>query len=347
MKRPGAGRGVLVASLLATAACSHASARPAAGPHAVVNPVVLQRADPSVYRHTDGFYYLTDSVPDFDGVELRRATTLEGLATAVPVMLFHRPATGPQSGWIWAPDLEYDAGIWYLHYSASPSADRLDQRLYTMETTAADPLTGAWKQDGELRTGWESYATDPTSFTSTDGRSYLVWGQKTPGTQGESAIYIGLLGTPTSLLGTQVQLSAPQYPWEEDGVIANAAPAVLQSHGRVFVTYSAGAPDASYAMGLLSAPVAANPLDPTSWTKSPTPVFVTSAASSVYGPGSNSFTLSDGGGDVVDLYAARSSPEVSDPLTDPHRNLGMQRVSWLPDGTPDLGTPVPDGPTPE
>ena len=170
---------MVAVSLLAAAACSHTAAKPAAAPRTLVNPVVLERADPSVYKHTDGFYYLTDSLPAFDGVELRRATTLGGLATATPAMLFRRPATGPQSGWIWAPDLQYEDGTWYLYYSASPSSDRLDQRLYTMETTAADPLTGSWKQDGELRTGWESCATDPTAYTSTDGRSYLLWAQKT------------------------------------------------------------------------------------------------------------------------------------------------------------------------
>ena len=50
---------------------------------------------------------------------------------------------------------------------------------------------------------------------------------------------------------------------------------------------------------------------------------------------------------MVDVYAARGSAEVSDPLTDPHRNLRMQRVTWRPDGSPDLGTPAPDGPVPE
>ena len=181
MTRSRARRGVVAVSLLAAdRLLARAAAKPAAAPRTLVNPVVLERADPSVYKHTDGFYYLTDSVPDFDGVELRRATTLGGLATATPAMLFRRPATGPQSGWIWAPDLQYEDGTWYLYYSASPSSDQLDQRLYAMETTAADPLTGSWKQDGELRTGWQSSATDPTAFTSADGRSYLALGAENP-----------------------------------------------------------------------------------------------------------------------------------------------------------------------
>ena len=31
-------------------------------------PWILQRADPYVYRHTDGTYYFTASVPAYDGI---------------------------------------------------------------------------------------------------------------------------------------------------------------------------------------------------------------------------------------------------------------------------------------
>ena len=340
------GRAALVAALLALAACSH-TAKPAAPPRTVTNPVVLQRADPSVYKHTDGYYYLTDSVPDFNAVELRRAKTLEGLATAAPVTVFRTPASGPESGWIWAPDITYSDGTWYIYYSASPSSHTFDQRLYTMQTSAADPLTGSWTQNGELHTGWESFTIDATTFTATDGRLYLLWAQKDPGVEGNSNIYIGLLGTPTSLLGSQVQLSQPHYPWEEIGYSVNEAPAVMQSHGKVWVTYSASATDASYEMGLLSASTSADLLDADSWAKSPTPVFTSSVASSVYGPGSNSFTVSDDGSDIINVYNARTYPLVADPLKDRNRQIRMQKVTWRPDGTPDFGIPAPDGSTPE
>jgi GH43 family beta-xylosidase len=341
------GRAALVAALLALTACSHTSAKHAAPLRTVINPVVLQRADPSVYQAADGYYYLTDSVPDYNAVELRRATTLEGLSTAQPVTLFHSPSSGPKSRWIWAPDIRYYDGTWFIYYSASPSPNTFDHRLYTMQTASADPMTGAWTQNGELATGWQSATIDPTSFTAGDGRRYLVWAQKDSDTQGNSNIYIGLLGTPTSLLGTQVQLSAPELPWEEIGYSVNEAPAVMQSHGKVWITYSASATDASYEMGLLSAPASADLLDPASWTKSPTPVFTSSVASSVYGPGSNSFTVSDDGLDVINVYNARSYAPVADPVQDRNRAIRMQKVSWRPDGTPDFGTPAPDGPTTE
>ncbi|HXV97228.1 MAG TPA: hypothetical protein VEC93_02315, partial [Anaerolineae bacterium] len=43
------------------------------------NPIIKQRADPWVYKHSDGYYYFTASVPEYDRIELRRATTIQGL----------------------------------------------------------------------------------------------------------------------------------------------------------------------------------------------------------------------------------------------------------------------------
>ena len=44
------------------------------------NPWIVQRADPYVYRHTDGSYYFTATVPEYDRIILRHANSLEGLA---------------------------------------------------------------------------------------------------------------------------------------------------------------------------------------------------------------------------------------------------------------------------
>ena len=51
-------------------------------------PWILQRADPFVYRHIDGSYYFTASVPAYDRIVLRRAGTLEELAEAQEVTVW-------------------------------------------------------------------------------------------------------------------------------------------------------------------------------------------------------------------------------------------------------------------
>ncbi len=48
------------------------------------NPFIEQRADPYILRH-DTVYYFVASVPEYDRLEIRRASTLEGLRQRPPV----------------------------------------------------------------------------------------------------------------------------------------------------------------------------------------------------------------------------------------------------------------------
>ena len=60
-------------------------------------PWILQRADPYVYRHTDGTYYFTASVPEYDRIVLRSASHLADLADAEEHEVWHKHESGPQS----------------------------------------------------------------------------------------------------------------------------------------------------------------------------------------------------------------------------------------------------------
>jgi len=51
----------------------------------ILQPLIEQRADPFIIRHTDGYYYFTASVPQYDRIELRRAKTIAGLVDAEKV----------------------------------------------------------------------------------------------------------------------------------------------------------------------------------------------------------------------------------------------------------------------
>src|SRR5690625_5846712 len=61
------------------------------GQEFVTNPVTPQRADPWVYKHTDGYYYFTGSVPAYDRIELRRdrkSTRLNSSHVAISYAVF-------------------------------------------------------------------------------------------------------------------------------------------------------------------------------------------------------------------------------------------------------------------
>jgi GH43 family beta-xylosidase len=319
----------------------------AASPADIVNPLVTQRADPQITLHTDGYYYFTATVPEYDRIELRRARSLNDLGKADAQVVWRKHAAGPMSSHIWAPELHRIGDKWYLYFTAGRADAPFDIRLYVLENASANPLEGSWVERGQLKTGWESFALDATTFVVKNQR-YLAWAQRPPGgAKHMTAVYIAKMDSPLSISGPATLLTKPEYPWETVKYDVNEAPAVLVKNGRVFMTYSASATDANYAMGMLVANDSANLLDAAAWTKSPAPVFASSAADSQYGPGHNSFTTSpDGKTDILVYHARNYRDIVGDPLHNPDRHTRAQPISWRDDGTPDFGVPMRDGPVP-
>lgn len=310
-----------------------------------MNPVVEQRADPWIYKHVDGHYYFTASVPEYDRIEIRSSSTIQGLKDAMPITVWRKYDSGPLSANIWAPEIHYIRGKWYIYFAAARTTETqdglFDHRMYVLETEAENPLEGEWIEKGQVHTRWESFALDATVFEHR-GELYYIWAQKDPEIEGNSNLYISKMSNPWTLTGEQSMISTPEYDWEKIGFLVNEGAAVLRRNGRIFIAYSASATDYNYCMGLLSADENADLLDPASWTKSPVPVFQTSEETGQYGPGHNSFTVSENGEDVL-VYHARNYKEiVGDPLYDPNRHTRVQRFDWKEDGTPDFGIPVKD-----
>jgi len=71
------------------------------------NPIVIQRADPYIHKHSDVYYYFTASVPEFDSIELRRARTIAELQDAETVTVWKKHEDGEMSELIWAPEIHY------------------------------------------------------------------------------------------------------------------------------------------------------------------------------------------------------------------------------------------------
>ncbi len=304
------------------------------------DPLVKNRADPQIFLHTDGYYYLTATVPEYDRIELRRARSINELGTADAKVIWRRHASGPMSHHIWAPELHFIEGKWYLYFTASRAEAIWDIRLYVLESGAVNPVEGAWIERGQIKTGWESFSLDATTFAHA-GQRYLVWTQRDPAPDKKNTnIYLAKMDTPLSIARAATLLSRPDYDWEKRKYEVNEAPAVLIRNDRIFITYSASATDENYCMGLLTAPASANLLDATVWSKSSQPVFKSNAASNQYGPGHNSFTtMADGKTDVL-VYHARDYREITgNALNDPNRHVRVQTFNWNADGTPDFGQP--------
>jgi GH43 family beta-xylosidase len=333
---------LVVKILLALALASSAFARTEGA--MPVNPLIQQRADPHVFRHTDGYYYLTATVPEYDRIVLRRSKTIAGLASATEQVIWRRHAQGEMAAHIWAPEIHFIDGKWYIYFTAGRSDDIWAIRLYVLENASANPFEGAWIEKGQLKTAFESFSLDATTFAHR-GQRYLVWTQRPlePKDAGTD-IYIARMRNPWTIELPQNSISSPTAEWETRGHKVNEAPAVLIRNGRVFITFSASATDANYCIGLLTADENANLLDRASWKKSPGPVFASSDATGQYGPGHNSFTVAEDGKTDVLVYHARNYKEIKgEPLHDPNRHTRVQVLRWNEDGTPNVGVPVKDG----
>jgi GH43 family beta-xylosidase len=300
------------------------------------NPLIPQRADPSCFLHTDGYYYFTATAPEYDRIELRRSKSIQDLGSADVKVIWRKHPTGIMGAHIWAPEIHFIDGKWFIYFAAGAAERIWDIRVYVLENASANPFDGEWIERGQLKTGWESFALDATTFVHR-GVRYLVWAQKDPAVRNNSHIYIAKMDSPLTITGKAVMISKPDLPWERRGFRVNEGPAVLIRNGRVFMSYSASATDANYCMGLLTAKEDADLLDPNSWIKSAEPVLKTEESLKIFGPGHNCFTTTPDGKIDIMLYHARDYREIQgDPLRDPNRATRAQEVLWNEDGTPNL-----------
>lgn len=296
-------------------------------------PWILQRADPYVYRHTDGNYYFTASIPAYDGIALRKSATLAGLKDAEEVMVWKKHEKGIMSEHIWAPELHYLDGKWYIYFAGGDIDDVWEIRPYVLECEDEDPLTGTWEEKGKMQRAegdifsFEAFSLDATVFEN-KGKRYYVWAEKVSVGPQISNLYIAEMETPCSLKTIQVLLTTPDYDWERIGFWVNEGPAVIHHDGKIYLTYSASETGADYCMGMLTADEDSDLLDPRSWSKERYPVLKTDAARKIYGPGHNCFTVDEEGNPIM-VYHARIEDKIEgNPLYNPNRHAMLMKIRW-------------------
>lgn len=302
----------------------------------LVKPIILQRADPWVYKHTDGYYYFSASVPEYDRIEIRRSKSINGLAEVPAITIWRKHDEGMLSANIWAPEIHYIDGKWYIYFAAARTTETneglFDHRIFVLENENENPLEGKWIEKGQLKTNWESFALDATTFEH-NGVRYLVWAQKDPNIYGNSNLYIAKMKNPWTIEGEQIMIAEPEYDWEKIGFLVNEGPAVLNRNGKIFISYSASATDYNYCMGVLIADENSDLLNKDSWYKSVTTVLKTNEEEEIFGPGHSCFTVSEDGKTDMLVYHARNYKEiVGDPLYDPNRHTFVKELGYDEDG---------------
>jgi len=296
-------------------------------------PWIMQRADPYVYLHTDGSYYFTASVPVYDRIVLRKADSLGALAQAKEKTIWLCHESGPMSKHIWAPELHFIFGKWYIYYAGGEKDDPWKIRPYVLECKDNDPMTGTWQELGIMNCSeddefsFRAFSLDATVF-SNGGEHYYVWAEKVGVGKQISNLYIARMKNGNTLDTVQVLLTTPDYDWERHGFWVNEGPSVIKRGGKIYLTYSASDTGPAYCMGMLTADESSDLLDPRSWSKERYPVLKTDSAKGIYGPGHNSFTKDADGNDIL-VFHARTEAEIEgDPLYNPNRHAMLMPIRW-------------------
>ena len=300
-------------------------------------PFIAQRADPYVLNQ-GGKWYFTASVPEYDRIALRAADSLEGLRDAAETVVWRAHESGDMSQHIWAPELHFLDGRWYIYFAASRKDDIWALRPWVLRCEGDDPVVGPWVECGMLKRAdgdefsFTDFSLDMTVFEHNQ-RRYCVWAEKVSVGRKISNLYIAEMADPLTLKTPQMLLTSPSYAWERHGFWVNEGPTFIAHEGRVYIAYSASDTGPAYCMGLLWADGEADLMDISAWHKLNRPVCTTDAARGLYGPGHNTF-FTDGDGAVCTAYHARQYDEIiGDPLYDPNRHCYIMALSFK-DGLP-------------
>lgn len=309
-------------------------------------PLLPSGADPWVL-YKDGWYFYMHTTGR--NLTLWRTRHLSDLNQAEQQIIFTPPEGTEFSKQLWAPEIHFLRGKWYVYFAADDGRNR-NHRLYVLENYARDPFQGQWRFRGKLNLEGDKWAIDGTAFEQR-GHLYLLWSGWEGDENGRQDIYISRLKNPWTAEGPRVRISTPTHPWERIGDIAkpgpddkphvdvNEGPQVLIRNNRVFVVYSAsGCWTDSYALGMIYASADADLMDPGSWTKLPEPVFKADGANGMWAAGHNSFTVSPDGRQDWIVYHANPGPGLG---CGGRRAPYAQTFSWSPEGFPVFGAPVP------
>jgi GH43 family beta-xylosidase len=249
------------------------------------NVVFQDGADPWIYKHTDGFYYFTKTTGG--DVTIWKSSSLTGVDAGTKKVIF----TGCCN--VWAPEIHYINNAWYIYY-AKDDGNNDNHRMYVMENTSADPMTGTWVNKGQITDSTNRWAIDGTVL-QVNNNLYFIWSGWEGTTNVQQKLYIAHMSNPWTIDSARVEIASPTYSWETNtSPSVNEGPQIIVRNGVISLVYSAsGSWTDGYCLGLITANTSSNLLQASSWSKRNQPIF--KSGNGLYGPGHHSFTKSPDG----------------------------------------------------
>lgn len=294
------------------------AATPASAQQPFFNPVLQFRegvADPHLLKW-NGEYYLYATG---DPIRAYHSKDLVHWDTIGAVISGSRAPTAWNQADVWAPEVVYRNGKFYLYYTASKASQdwRVGEMARRIGVGVSDSPRGPFVDAGYAVTpGW---GIDGHVFKDpADGREYMFYSYlyepRLPG----AGIVADLMTAWDALSGKPSHVTRGSEAWEDkDGDpgngslrYTNEAPTVLKKNDRYYMMYSGGSWDLpSYSMAYAySQTVLTGGLDGAGWTKVVPPILRSTPI--VQGPGHNSVAKAPNNVDDVTAYHARTVPFV-------------------------------------
>jgi GH43 family beta-xylosidase len=295
------------------------------------NPIVAHGQDPWVIRSGTNYFFCQARG---DAVWVNCAARLEKIGANHWKCVWRPPAGTNYSHQIWAPELHFLAGKWYI-YVATDDGENIHHRMYVLETDSADPQA-PFHFKGKIFAPDDHWAIDGTILNMPDGKLFFIWSGWADDSDDAQNLYLAPMSNPWTIRGPRVCISQPHYDWETSGHSRiNEGPETLWHDGKLFLIFSAsGFWDDNYCLGELKW-TGGDVANPKSWVKNSTPVFMCTA--DVTGPGHCSFTKSPDGKEDWIVYHAHVRPDTDE------RDVRIQKFSWNADGSPNFGKPISPG----
>lgn len=303
------------------------------GPETFNNVLVNYGADPFV-TYQDGYYYYIRVKQD-KSIWVSKSKELSRIGQVEPKKVYE-PKNGEPDQELWAPEIHYVQGKWYIYYTAGAGAGH---RMYALESKTEN-AQGEYEFKGKMAPTTDKWAIDQTVLEH-DGQLYAIWSGWHYDSDIDQRIYIAKMDNPWTISGERVELSMPFYSWETHGnPTVNEGPQIVKApDGTVNIVYSAsGSWTDFYCLGCLTLKNGGDPMEKSSWIKADKPVFEKND-STTFSTGHACFTTSpDGTEDYVVYHATKNSGDGW-----AGRGTRTQRVYWNEDGTPDIGAALEYG----
>ena len=320
---------------------------PLSGEISFQNPIAGY-ADPSIVLH-GGYYYYTyaSTYKNGMGLWMAKAANLCDIGKVEPVLIWSQTLSGEgkEMTALWAPQLYFMDGRWYVYAAAQTSADTAtgqDLRYPYVWVGQPDDPMGEYEYFGCM----ENIDTDVYTYLSPrvishGGKWYMFMSgfytknDTSPHTQ---RMRVCELESPTKMASKQIVISSPEYDYEA-GIMEGPYP-FYAPNGTLYLIFAAGHTRTDlYCTGIMrfNGTDSDSLLDASKWEKFAEPLQYTNYDNFVYSPGAMVVTTSPDGSKYYGVYHAKEYHYSAYTM----RRMYMQEITFDENGFPKMDDPQP------